>query len=505
MADSFLGLLTGANNSGVEGLALVTLNGVTLHVDMAGSGLTPSQVHQAHIHGLTTGAGTGSGPATGGGGTGTGPGTGAESGAGTERLAVIGDDTNADGLVQTAEAVAVAGQPLLDLTTSGTNDHGAGTATDFPSADANGHVQLTQNYQLDPAQANDAALLSRLDGRIMELHGLNLPGTSQTPGAAATTYDPTLPVAQAELFGVQSTTGGTSGTGTTTGTGTTGTGTTGTGTTGTDTTGTGTTGTTPGFDWLHADSASFLQHANAVLNALAPYTLKPDGSGPLAPQPTTPAGTHPTDFVALLTPENNSGALGAAAVHVDPTNTTITVDLWAHGLTPDQMHAAHIHGLPNGQPSLLPNLSLDTDHDHFVEDQEGERVTGPAILSLTSDGSITSDPHAPNFASADANGDLHLQQSYHFNAADPTQQAIFNDLSNQLTGREVQIHGLTTATQGAGTQGEVDGTAGYKADLPVADGILLPLTDPAAQDIASLASLLQAQFASQAVTDHPLA
>ena len=133
-----------------------------------------------------------------------------------------------------------------------------------------------------------------------------------------------------------------------------------------------------------------------------------------------------------------------------------------------------------------------------MEDQEGERVTGPAILSLTSDGSITSDPHAPNFASADANGNLHLQQSYHFNAADPAQQAIFNDLSNQLTGREVQIHGLTTATQGAGTTGEVDGTPGYKADLPVADGILLPTTDAAGQDIASLAQVLQTQFANHA-------
>jgi hypothetical protein len=40
----------------------------------------------------------------------------------------------------------------------------------------------------------------------------------------------------------------------------------------------------------------------------------------------------------------------------------------------------------------------------------------------------------------------------------------------QLELREVVIHGLTVPAVGAGTPGEVDGSAGYKVVLPVAGG-----------------------------------
>jgi len=506
MADSFLGLLSPANNSGVEGLARLTLDGTTLHVDMAADGATPGQAHPFHIHGFTDGSGT-------------------------ERLAVVSDDANGNGLVETPEGVVASGQPIFDLTASGTNAHGGGTTTDFPAADANGHVQLSQSYQLDPAQAKDAQVLAHLDGRILELHGLSLPAAGHAAGA--TTYDPTLPVAQAQLFGAQSSADGTNGSHGTSGTGTNagaGTGTdanasagtstttstdrgtsgtgagasggtggnTDTGSTGSGTGATGTGTTTHGFDWLHADSSSFLQHANAVLNALAPYELRPDGSGPMAPEPANATGTHATDFAALILPENNSGAFGAAAVHFDSEASTVSVDLWMTGLTPDQAHAAHIHGFSNGQPSLLGNISLDTDGDHFVEDQEGEKVTGPVIMALTQDGSISDAEMTANFASADANGNLQLHQTYQFDSSDPVQKEIFSELEDRLVGREIQLHGLdVTAQQGAGTVNEVNGEEGYKPNLPVASGILLPVTDnPAGQDIASLAQVLETQFAN---------
>ena len=57
----------------------------------------------------------------------------------------------------------------------------------------------------------------------------------------------------------------------------------------------------------------------------------------------------------------------------------------------------------------------------------------------------------------------------------------------------MQVHGLfVPATEGEGTPGEVNGTAGYKAVLPVANGILLPVTDAeAAQDFAALGETLE--------------
>jgi hypothetical protein len=54
------------------------------------------------------------------------------------------------------------------------------------------------------------------------------------------------------------------------------------------------------------------------------------------------------------------------------------------------------------------------------------------------------------------------------------------------------------ATEGEGTPGEVNGTAGYKATLPVANGILLPVTDAdAAQDFAALGETLENVLMSQ--------
>jgi hypothetical protein len=54
------------------------------------------------------------------------------------------------------------------------------------------------------------------------------------------------------------------------------------------------------------------------------------------------------------------------------------------------------------------------------------------------------------------------------------------------------------ATEGEGTPGEVNGTAGYKPTLPVANGILLPVTPAeAAQDFAALGETLEKVVMSQ--------
>lgn len=171
----------------------------------------------------------------------------------------------------------------------------------------------------------------------------------------------------------------------------------------------------------------------------------------------------------------------------------MTVELSTTGLTPGLEHASHIHGFANDSPSLLPNCRLDADRDGFVEDREGAPVVAPVILALTEDGAVSSASTGLDFPNADASGNLRLAQTHDFDETDPAQAAIFKELTDRLAGREVQVHGpFLPATEGGGTGGEVNGTAGCKATLPVANGVLLPVTDAqAAQDLAALGRSLE--------------
>lgn len=436
MAQTFYTLLAPTNNSGVTGIARLTLDGSTLHVDLAATGATPVQLHPIELLGL---------------------------GSGTERLATAANDTNGNGRIEASEAAAVAGSPIFDLTLSGANTHGAGAPTDAPPAAEGGLLLLSQTYTLDPAQAADAQVLQRLQGRVLEVSGLNQPATDPATGQAATAYDATLPAAAGTVTALPSAFSGIS-----------------------------------SLSWLTGDANTFLQHAQAALGALAPYQLNQQGTGPLAPEPAG-AATGATSYAALLLPSNNSGAIGATTVSIDAAADTVTVDLYMVGLTPNQVHASHIHGFSNEAPSLVPNLSLDADRDGFVEDQEGEGVIGPVILGLTRDGSISDAVLTGNYASADANGTLRVQQTYKFDASNPAQATLLSELEARLAGREVQVHGLdVTAQQGAGTVNEVDGTAGYKPNLPVANGVLLPLDGSAASpDLASLVRAAQIELGIQ--------
>jgi hypothetical protein len=229
---------------------------------------------------------------------------------------------------------------------------------------------------------------------------------------------------------------------------------------------------------------------------LQPYTLNAAGTDPVAPEPAGVLDAPQTDtFVSLLQPANDSGVYGAAEIKFDEAAGIITVELAAFGLTPDVAHAAHIHGFSDDRPSLLPNPSLDRDGDGFVEDQEGEAVVGPVILALTTDGQVTDAIRAAAFPLADANGDLLLSETYRFDLSDPGQLAIFEELRDRLTGRELQIHGLEVAPgTGAGTPNEINGTGGYRAPLPVANGIVLPVDESASGDVAAAVGLLHSAF-----------
>lgn len=196
-------------------------------------------------------------------------------------------------------------------------------------------------------------------------------------------------------------------------------------------------------------------------------------------------------FLGLLTPANNSGVVGLARTSLE--GKVLTVAVAAAGLTPEERHPLHIHGFLDGRESKLATYADDADGDGVVETAEDEAVFGPVILALTQDGSVNNAALGANFPVADEEGVILQRQTYRFDTSDPTQAAIFDAPKERLAGREVQFHGLfVPAMQGEGTGGEVDGTAGTKEVLPVANGILLPVdADLAALDPAALARLVE--------------
>lgn len=176
-------------------------------------------------------------------------------------------------------------------------------------------------------------------------------------------------------------------------------------------------------------------------------------------------------YVTTLTGLNHSGVTGEAIIGFDEKANTITVAISASGLEPNMVHIQHIHGFPDGTEAHTPTNAQDTDGDGFVELAEGQVRYGPILLNLTTDhsnnsggdnghdhsGDLTGFPTAPD-------GTIFFVETYQLPdgmlGADP-----------MVALRELVIHGETVAEgAGAGTTGEVDGTAGYKLVLPVASG-----------------------------------
>jgi hypothetical protein len=346
--------------------------------------------------------------------------------------------------VDAAEAALATGPALFALSAAGA------------TADAAGNLQFTLTYALNPSDPGQAAILQHFGDQALNVTGLAL-------GPDGADYNPYLPVAQGQTVAL--------------------------------------TDASAASALASVSDQAFLSQASALLAKLAPYELNPEGTAPVAAEPAGAATPSPTGtYAALLVPSNGSGALGEAVVTFDRAGTSVTVDLVMTGLEPGQEHASHIHGFANDVPSLLPNYRLDEDGDGFVEDGEGDAVVGPVILGLTRDGSISDAVLTADFPVADAAGNLHLRQTYDFNTADPVQLSLFTELEQRLTGREVQVHGLTVpATEGEGTNFEVNGVAGYKPNLPVANGILLPVVDAAtAQALAALGPSLDAALAGGA-------
>jgi hypothetical protein len=176
-------------------------------------------------------------------------------------------------------------------------------------------------------------------------------------------------------------------------------------------------------------------------------------------------------YTTTLTTLNHSGVTGEAIIGYDDRHNTITVAISASGLEPNMVHIQHVHGFPDGTEAHTPTTAQDSDGDGFVELAEGQVRYGPILLNLTTDhsngsggdnghdhgGDLTGFPTAPD-------GTIFFVETYQLPAGD-----LGTDPMVAL--RELVIHGLTTPEgAGAGTTGEVDGTAGYKLVLPVASG-----------------------------------
>lgn len=214
------------------------------------------------------------------------------------------------------------------------------------------------------------------------------------------------------------------------------------------------------------------------LDLLRPYQLDPEGTGPAAPESAAvlEAAAQTDTFVALLTPANDSGVLGAALVHFDEEQGDVTIAVRASGLTPNEVHPQHIHGFEDDRPSLIPTIALDQDLDGFVEGPEAGPVYGPVLLAATASGEVSREVVSEDFPRADENGNLTFIQTYDFDLSNADDAFVFEELQDRLVGRLFQIHGLELKPgEGEGTDFEVNGSGGYIPELGAANGVLLPL------------------------------
>lgn len=178
---------------------------------------------------------------------------------------------------------------------------------------------------------------------------------------------------------------------------------------------------------------------------------------------------------------NGSGVTGEVLIAFDEDTGKLTVVVNADGLEPNQVHIQHIHGFADdGNPATpridakIPDAADDADGDGFIELLEGVPDYGPILLNVgraeghadggdnghSHDGPMSGFPTSPD-------GAIRFVETYQL----PTEQGLARDTDFSLY--HFVIHGMSTdASDGAGTGGEVNGTAGYKLVLPVAIGEL---------------------------------
>jgi hypothetical protein len=178
---------------------------------------------------------------------------------------------------------------------------------------------------------------------------------------------------------------------------------------------------------------------------------------------------YETDFKAL----NNSGVEGRVLAFVDEHAQSVTFDMKAIGLVPNQVHPQHVHGFPDDRDSKTPTIEQDADTDGFIELTEGATTYGPIQLNLTTQSGDASQltGMGATFPTADADGMISYRQTFSFADLGMTGESVFDDIS-PLEAKEIVLHGLDLAAGQGENGGEADGTPGYKLVLPVAAGEL---------------------------------
>jgi hypothetical protein len=194
-------------------------------------------------------------------------------------------------------------------------------------------------------------------------------------------------------------------------------------------------------------------------------------------------------YSARFTALNNSGVDANALVVQN--DDSVSVLIRASGMEPGSPHAQHIHG-PSGGSSAEPTLAQDADHDGFVELNEGLIKYGQVILNLSTNPDVATDTPIGSstaahehgsltFPTTDADGNLYYAETFHFHPSDPVSASLLDELQ-PLDHREIVLHGMTLQEGQGETNSaslppnEADGTAGYKAVLPVAVGELREIT-----------------------------
>lgn len=187
-----------------------------------------------------------------------------------------------------------------------------------------------------------------------------------------------------------------------------------------------------------------------------------------------------------LTALNSSGvdATAILAMNTEDDGTSyLNVAISGTGLTPNQTHVQHVHGLfdENGNPidSVSPTIANDTDRDGLVEVLEGVSSYGDVLLSLSSDGMMPM---------ADASGRVSFIENYELgddsNFFSPVTMTDYTaDDIMPLALREVVLHGVEIPDGiGEGTGGEANGGVnGYLPILPAAAGEIETTTRAEAQ------------------------